>query len=384
VKLIEEDGKLYLTDIDPKEKFAFVKLPDFEELKIKNAGSISINTDQIENYDEKLVNKYSTTSKIKELDELFKEIKYDMKEPHNKFDLSYKKYIDIDKTMLASEQQGVNSNIINKYDNIYSHLLSSALFKPELMFINIKNYRNLLNSIYANTAFIQSNKDNRNESPLGLSTVINDVNVTQKTLLNKVEEMKNYFMAQGDNDPLKIKADKALETKTMMIFDKPDVSKEEMKFIEKLSLYIKTVLALHYIKTTAKVENGYEYANSIISNYLNYLITFVIDNKLKISNIKFDNNEFSNSTSPIRQYDIMKDVNKFIDGVVKCIQNNLVIGVFKLDHFENYIDDTDKQLEYIRLKFINELKEKQGLQFNNEEDELVLLYLYDAMTFQSM
>jgi len=182
----------------------------------------------------------------------------------------------------------------------------------------------------------------------------------------------------------KIKADKALETKTMMIFDKPDVSKEEMKFIEKLSLYIKTVLALHYIKTTAKVENGYEYANSIISNYLNYLITFVIDNKLKISNIKFDNNEFSNSTSPIRQYDIMKDVNKFIDGVVKCIQNNLVIGVFKLDHFENYIDDTDKQLEYIRLKFINELKEKQGLQFNNEEDELVLLYLYDAMTFQSM
>ena len=253
------------------------------------------------------------------------------------------------------------------------------------MFINIVNYRNLLNSIYANTAiFIQYDKDINIGSPLGFSRIINDVNVSQKTLLNKIEEMKNYYIAQVGDDPVKIKADKALETKTMIIFDKPNVSKEEMKFIEKLSIYIKTVLALHYIKTTARVENGYEYANSIIPNYLNYLITFVIDNKIKISNIKFDNIEFSDYTSPIRQYDIMKDINKFIGGIVKCIQNNLVSGVLKQDNIENYIEETDKQLENIRLKFIDEIKEKQGFQFNNEEDELVLLYLYDAMTLVQM
>lgn len=381
MKLIEEDGVLYLTDIDPNEKFVFIKLPDSEELKIKNTGSISINTDQIENYDEKLVNKYSATSKIKEFDEMVKKIKYDMKEPNHKFDLSYKKYIDINKMMLASEQQGANINIVNKYDILYRHLLSCVLFDPELMFINIVNYRNLLNSIYANTAiFIQYDKDINIGSPLGFSRIINDVNVSQKTLLNKIEEMKNYYITHVGDDPVKIEADKALETKTMTVFNNPNVSKEEMKFIEKLSIYIKTVLALHYIKTTARVENGYEYANSIIPNYLNYLITFVIDNKIKISNIKFDNIEFSDYTSPIRQYDIMKDINKFIGGIVKCIQNNLVSGVLKQDNIENYIEETDKQLENIRLKFIDEIKEKQGFQFNNEEDELVLLYLYDAMT----
>lgn len=420
MKLIEEDGKLYLTDIDPKEKFTFVKMPDFEELKIKNVASIQITTDRIENYDEKLVDKYSATSKIKEFDEMVKKVKNDMKESHyktsnelddllkklldknekfinvlnNKTDkinnenhdsfLSYKRYIDFNKSVLASEQQGADINTINKYDSLYQFLLYSALFDPELMFINIVDYRSLLSSIYANTAiFNKFNKDNDIGSPLGLSTIINDVNVTQKTLLNKIEEMKNYFIAQSD-DSFKIKADKALETKTMIIFDKPNVSKEEMKFIEKLSICIKTFLALHYIKTTARVENGYEYANSIISNYLNYLITFVIDNKLEISNIKFDNNEFSNSTSAIKHYDIMKDINNFIGGIVECIQNNLVSGVLRQDNIENYIDDTDKQLEYIRLKFINELKEKQGLQFNNEEDELVLLYLYDAMTLVQM
>jgi len=157
-----------------------------------------------------------------------------------------------------------------------------------------------------------------------------------------------------------------------------------MKFVEKLSIYIKTVLALHYIKTTARVENGYEYANSIISDYLNYLFTFVIDKKIKISNIKFDNNEFCNSTSPIRQYDIMKDINKFIGGIVKFIIKIRFNGVLRQDDIENYIDDADKQLENIRLKFIDEIREKQGFKFNNGEDELVLLYLYDAMTLVQM
>ncbi len=392
MKLIEEDGKLYLTDIDPKEKFTFVKIPDFEELKIKNVASIQITTDRIENYDEKLVEKYSTTSKIKQFDEMVEKLKRDMREPNNKINdenqdsfLSYKRYTDFNKTLLASEQQGADINVINKYDSLYQFLLYSALFDPELMFTNIVDYRNLLNNIYANTAiFNKFNKDNDIGSPLGLSTIINDVNVTQKTLLNKIEKMKNYFITQVEDDSFKIKSDKALEIKTMIIFDKPNVSKEEMKFIEKLSICIKTFLALHYIKTTARVEYGCEYADSIISNYLNYLITFVIDNKLEISNIKFDNNEFSNSTSAIKHYDIMRDINNFIGGIVKCIQNNLVSGVLRQDNIEIYIDDTDKQLEYIRLKFIDELKEKQGLQFNNEEDELVLLYLYDAMTYQSL